>query len=78
MKELISHGFVIKEYGYDIYSIAKAYDQLPEDSNDKSLYLKDLKRYSENINSLAYAISKIIEVEEMNESKKIINKKTSL
>ena len=71
MKELISHGFVMKEYGYDLYSIAKAYNQLPEDSNDKILYLKDLKRYSDNITSIAQAISKIIEVEESNEIKKI-------
>ena len=70
MKELISHGFVIKEYGYDIYSIAKAYEQLPEDSNDKILYLKDLKRYSDSISSIAHAISEIIEVEEMIASKK--------
>jgi hypothetical protein len=70
MKELMSHGFVMKEYGYDLYSIAKAYNQLPEHSNDKILYLKDLKRYSENINSVAQAITKIIEIEEANEIKK--------
>lgn len=78
MKELINHGFVIKEYGYDIYSIAKAYEQLPEDSKDKTLYLKDLKRYSDSINSLALVISQIIEVEEMNESKKNNQKKNTL
>jgi len=71
MKELISHGFVIKEYGYDIYSIAKAYNQLPADSQEKTLYLKDLRRYSDNINSIAQVISKIIEVEEFRESEKI-------
>lgn len=73
MKELISHGFVIKEYGYDLYSIAKAYNQLPEHSNERGLYLKDLKRYSENINSIAKAISKVIEAEEENQKiKKIV------
>ncbi len=70
MKELMSHGFVIKEYGYDLYSIAKAYNQLPEQSNERGLYLKDLKRYSENINSIAEAISKVIEDEEEKENKK--------
>ena len=64
MKELMSHGFVIKEYGYDLYSIAKAYNQLPEHSSDRELYLKDLKRYSENINSIAQAITEILEAEE--------------
>jgi hypothetical protein len=70
MKELMSHGFVIKEYGYDLYSIAKAYNQLPDHSNERELYLKDLKRYSENINGIAQAISKIIENEEVKEKNK--------
>jgi hypothetical protein len=68
MKELMSHGFVIKEYGYDLYSIAKAYDQLPEGSSDKILYLEDLKRYSKNISSIAQAISKILEEETLDVS----------
>lgn len=76
IRELINHGFVIKEYGYDLYSIAKAYDQLPEDSNDKIIYLEDLKRYSENINSIAQAISKIIEIEEIDEVKRNIRKQS--
>jgi len=79
IKELISHGFVIKEYGYDLYSVAKAYNQLPEDSSssERKLYFKDLKRYSHDISNLAEEIEKIIatvEAEEMKNEKRKIKK----
>lgn len=70
MKELMRHSFAIKEYGYDLSTVAKAYDELPENTKEKALYLKDLRRYSDNINSISKIISKIIESEEEKENEK--------
>lgn len=69
MKDLINHGFVIKEYGYDLYSIAKAYEQLSKKSKNRQLYLKDLKRYSDNISDIAHDVSEIIANEILVEEK---------